>query len=211
MVITLSTGRSVLTVATEHKPLVVVIGAGALGSNLVLAGRNWPAEVRVVDFDRVESKNIDSQFHTYMGMGKNKAVALQAAMMGLFKLKIDTKPTRLSSDNAKELVGSGSLVVDCTDNYVTRRFIQYHAQNQRDVQCLHCCLSTGGDVSRVVWTEHFVADPEGEEGQATCEDGQNLPFHILTAALAAQVVQRYLSTGERQSWQLTPYKIVRIA
>jgi hypothetical protein len=36
----------------------------------------------------VEAKNTASQFHSAMGMGKNKAKALQSAMQGLFKRKI---------------------------------------------------------------------------------------------------------------------------
>lgn len=192
-------------------PTVTIVGAGALGSNLVMIGRNWPARLQVLDFDRVESKNVSSQFHTHMGMGKNKAVALQAAMRGLFKAKIEACPVRLVEDNLKEMLGMSTLIVDCTDNYESRALIQRYAEWHGNVQILHCCLSAGGDLARVVWTEHFSPDYEGEHDVATCEDGRNLPFHIQAAALTAQVVQRYLEVGERFSWQLTPYHVLRIA
>jgi hypothetical protein len=62
----------------------------------------------------------------------------------------------------------------------------------------------------VVWSEHFVADQEGQPGQATCEDGQNLPFHGLAASLIAQIAKQYLADGTKQSWQLTPFAMVRL-
>jgi molybdopterin-guanine dinucleotide biosynthesis protein A len=63
----------------------------------------------------------------------------------------------------------------------------------------------------VIWTEHFTPDAEGAEGEATCEDGQNLPFHALAGALIAQAAQKFLETGKKESWQLTPSSLIRIA
>jgi hypothetical protein len=66
-------------------------------------------------------------------------------------------------------------------------------------------------LARVIWTEHFTADKEGEEGQATCEDGQNLWFHAMAAAVLAQAAQKFLETGEKHSFQLTPSALIRLS
>ena len=58
---------------------IVIVGVGALGSHLVLLGRNWSARFVVIDDDRVEQKNTQSQFHSRMGVGRNKAQAMQQA------------------------------------------------------------------------------------------------------------------------------------
>lgn len=189
--------------------MVTIVGVGALGSHLVLLGRNWPVNIRVIDFDRVEAKNIQSQFHTKMGSGKNKAKALQAAMQGMFKVQIQAMSTKLMGNNQVPLLSESDLIIDCTDNFKAREIIQEYCADIA-LPCLHCCLSADGGLARVVWTEHFAPDKEDEEGGATCEDGQNLPFHVQASALAAQIVQRFLEEGVKQSWQITPYSVVRL-
>lgn len=188
---------------------IAIVGAGALGSHLVLLSRNWPVHIRVIDFDKVESKNTLSQFHTKMGQGKNKAKALQAAMQGMFKVQIQAMSTKLAGNNQVPLLSEADLIIDCTDNFKARDIIQEFAQ-QYGVDCVHGCLSADGTLARVVWTEHFAPDKEDVEGDATCEDGENLPFHALAAAMIAQVVQRYLEKEEKRSYQLTPYNVQRL-
>jgi molybdopterin/thiamine biosynthesis adenylyltransferase len=188
---------------------VSLVGAGALGSHFALLARNFEIKLRVIDFDRVEAKNVQSQFHTKMGQGKNKAKALQAALQGMFKCPVSAYPTRLMGKNQVELLGHADLIVDCTDNYKARDIIQEHAQ-EHGIDCLHGCLSADGTLARVVWTEHFNPDQEDVDGDATCEDGEHLPFHVLAAAMIAQVVQKFLDSGLKQSYQMTPYSVVRL-
>lgn len=190
---------------------IVIVGAGALGSHVALLGRNWTGghPLRVVDFDRVESKNVMSQFHTTMGKGRNKADGLKQAMHGLFGVRIDAVPHKLTRDNAQALLGGASLVMDCTDNAEARRVIQEFVR-KHGIPCLHGALTADGTFGRVIWDEHFKEDEEGAPGQATCEDGENLPFHALVAAQMAVVAQRFLRKGERSSHQVTPWGIIRL-
>lgn len=190
-------------------PNIVIVGVGALGSHLLLCGRNWNAELAIVDFDRIETKNIAAQFHTKMGQGKNKAKALQSLMQSLFGRKVPAFTARLWSDNTDVLLGKADLIVDCTDNLEARLCIQEFAYSN-NVECLHACLAADGNFARFVWTEDFLPDAEGAPGQATCEDGQNLPFFTAAGAFTAMIVQRFLETGQKQSWQLTPTSLVRL-
>jgi molybdopterin/thiamine biosynthesis adenylyltransferase len=188
---------------------VVIVGVGALGSHLVLFARNWEVNLQVIDFDRVEAKNIQSQFHTKMGNGKSKAKAIQSLMQGLYGVKITSRPTKLADNNQHELLGDADLIIDCTDNFAAREIIQGFA-TKHSVACLHGCLSAEGDLARAVWTEHFTADAEGTEGEATCEDGRNLAFHALAASMIAQLAQKFLEEDVKQSWQVTPFTSLRL-
>ncbi len=191
-----------------ERKTVTIVGVGALGSHVALLARNFAA-LRLVDFDRIEQKNTQAQFHSKMGLGKNKAQALQQALQGLFGIKTEAIPHKLSNDNVKILAGS-DLVLDCTDNAAARRVIQAGIKWYK-LPCLHGALSADGGFGRVVWDEHFVLDEEGEEGQATCEDGEQLPMFALAAAQIAVVAQRFLKDGTRQSFQVMPSGIVRLA
>lgn len=192
------------------KGTVVIVGAGALGSHLVLIARNWPHPLKVVDFDKVEQKNILSQFHTKMGLGRNKAQALQQAMQGMFGTKIEVVPHRLTPDNAEAVLGGAVLVIDCTDNAAARRTIKDFVRKE-GIPCLHGCLSAAGDFARIVWDEYFQEDEEGAEGAATCENGDNLPFHALAASQIAVNAQIFLKTGVKRSTMLTPVQPIPIA
>ena len=56
---------------------LVFCGVGALGSTAAVLCRSLGAELRLVDFDRVESKNLSAQAFVKQSLGKNKAEALK--------------------------------------------------------------------------------------------------------------------------------------
>jgi predicted ThiF/HesA family dinucleotide-utilizing enzyme len=189
---------------------VVVVGLGALGSHVALLARNWKTRLVFCDFDKIETRNVMVQFHSKMGFGRNKAQAIQQALQGLFGVKTVAIPHRLEDFNAEALLGGSALVVDCVDNAKTRRVIQAFVR-KRDIPCLHGALSADGSFGRIVWDEHFLIDEEGKEGQATCEDGEQLPMFALAAAQLAISAQRFLKDGTRQSFQVSPVGILRLA
>jgi hypothetical protein len=61
----------------------------------------------------------------------------------------------------------------------------------------------------VVWSEVFTPDAE-TPGQATCEDGEMLPFFGIAGGLIAMVAQQFLQDGKRINLQATPFGVVRI-
>ena len=193
---------------TTSKATVSIIGLGALGSHLLLAARNWDVNFDLIDFDRVESKNVLSQFHTKMGKGKNKATALHTAMRSLFGTATEPIPVEVRWDNTGAVLTDSQLVIDCTDNIKARRVLQGFCK-EYDVPLLHGALSRDGSFARVVWTEDFVADKESGDG-ATCEDGEHVAFHIQAGAMIAPVAKRFLNTGKKTSYQLTPFSVIRL-
>lgn len=189
-------------------PKIVIVGVGALGSHLVLLGRNWAASFVAIDFDRVEQKNVASQFHTKMGVGKNKGAALQQAMQGMFGLRIEAVPHKLGPDNADTLLSGADLVLDCVDNTPTRTLIQESAR-RLSIPCLHGAIAADGSYARLMWDGAFVPD-EGAEGEATCEDGEHLPFVALTAARMAALVQEWLTSQKQRSIHLHPNGMIEV-
>ena len=190
--------------------MITIIGVGALGSHAALFLRNEKVGLKVVDFDRVEMKNTQAQFHTKMAMGKNKVQSLQQSFQGLFGIKVDIVPHKLTTDNAMTIFASSDLVIDCTDNMEARRVIMETVKGTT-IPCLHGALSAAGDFAQVIWTEHFKPDSESDEAGATCVDGEHLPFFSYAGAMLAMEAQSFLKTGKRRSFQLTPMSISRVA
>ena len=195
------------------KPLVIIIGVGALGSHVLLNARNWDVQFKIIDFDKVEQKNTQAQMHTRMSLRRNKALSAQQSMNGMFGLKIDAVPHKLVPENFAMLLAGAALIIDCTDNIAARILIQKAARSggeTNQVPCLHGALSAAGDFAMVMWTEHFEPDPEGADGAATCEDGEQLPFFAIAAGHVAQEAQRFLKDGTKRSLQLSPTAVQRL-
>jgi molybdopterin/thiamine biosynthesis adenylyltransferase len=188
---------------------LVIVGVGALGSHLTQLIRNADAKIRIVDFDRVEQKNVQAQFHARNAVGKSKVQALGQLMQFLFGIKVETIPHKLTSDNADQVLGGCDLVIDCLDNAEARGIIQKYVRNNK-VECLHGALAADGMFGRVVWDDNFTIDSEAEAGQATCEGGEHLPFIGLTAALMAQSVKVFLDKGQKRGYHVHPGGTVAI-
>jgi hypothetical protein len=188
---------------------IVIVGVGALGSHLVQFLRNEAVTLKVIDFDRIERKNVMSQFHGKATVGKGKVQGLQQAMNFMFGVKIDTVPHKLVADNADVLLRA-DLVIDCLDNGEARRVIQ-DTVRRSGTPCLHGALSAADNAfGRVVWDSDFRIDDEAGEGAATCEDGAGLPFIALVSAVMAKTVQDFLQTGKQHSYQVHAGGVVRI-
>lgn len=189
---------------------ITLVGVGALGSHVALFLRNEKAGLKVVDFDRVDAHNTQAQFHTKLGMSKNKALALQQGFQGLFGQRIEAVPHRLMLENAKEVLQGSKLVIDCTDNIAARQIISSFV-GRLGIPCLHGALSAAGDFAQVVWDEHFQPDEESKEAGATCVDGEHLPFFALAASYLALEAQSFLRTGKKRSFQVSPAGVIRVA
>lgn len=192
----------------EAKKLVVVVGVGALGSHFVLLLRNMDVQIKVIDFDRVEQRNVASQFHGKPSIGKNKGIALQQSMQFLFNRPIGVTPHKLTQDNVRELLGKADLVVDCLDNGKSRRVVQEFVRAS-SVPCIHGALAADGSFGRIIWDEQFVIDDEAAAGAKTCEDGEHLPFVVVTAAYLARSAQMFLRDDLKVGFSVHPGGTIR--
>lgn len=193
--------------ANDSIKLVTVVGVGALGSHLVQAIRNEKIDIKVLDFDRVESKNVMSQFYGKPSVGKLKVDGLKSTMDFLFKRAIATGSAKVVQDNIEVLIAkSGNLVVDALDNAASRVLVQQYVR-RHGIPCVHGALAPDGQFGRVVWDDKFVIDSEVGVGGATCEDGVHLPFITLTSALLARAVQVFIVTGRRVGYEITPSSV----
>jgi len=189
--------------------MIVIVGVGALGSHLVQFIRNEKVDIRIVDFDRVEQKNVMSQFHGRPGVGKSKVSALQQMMDFLFKRGLQVVGHKLVANNIDALMKDATLVVDCLDNGAARKLVQDYVRTH-DLPCLHGALAPNGEFGRSIWDEEFVIDSEAGAGAATCEDGEFLPFIALTAAYMARSVQIFLRQRRKAGFSISPAGSVAI-
>lgn len=106
---------------------VLIVGAGGLGSPLAtyLAAAGV-GRLGLVDFDQVEASNLQRQ--VLFGQSDVGRPKLEAAAERLKEInphvEIERYETRLTSDNALEIISDGyDLVADGTDNFPTRYLV----------------------------------------------------------------------------------------
>jgi len=105
---------------------VLCIGTGGLGSPLLLyLAAAGIGRIGIVDFDIVDSSNLQRQvIHGTSWVGKPK---IQSAKTRILEInpycQVDLYETRLTSDNALDIVKPYDVVVDGTDNFPTRYLV----------------------------------------------------------------------------------------
>lgn len=175
---------------------VVLCGVGAIGSTAALAGRNLPVSWRLVDFDRVESKNLLAQAFVKQSVGKNKAEALRLQLHNFYGIKAEARGVRVADENVAALCRDADLMVDCFDNFDSRLVLTKFARSTGK-PLVHAALSGDGTFGLIRWDERFSADREDEAGQATCEGGEHLPIISLLGAALARSVQDFVKGEPR--------------
>src|SRR5436190_5467077 len=107
---------------------ILFCGGGALGSHALFLARDLQHDLAVVDFDRVETKNLASQWFVKQMVGKNKASALKAQFLNFYGAKLQDYSVRLTSLNVDTILGEADLVVDCFDNAESRGLVQEYVR-----------------------------------------------------------------------------------
>ena len=108
------------------KAKVLMVGSGGLGAPLGLyLAAAGVGRLGIVDFDTVDFTNLQRQvtFGT-SDVGRKKLEAARERLANLNpEIQIDTFETRLTSENALDILRDYDIVVDGTDNFPTRYLV----------------------------------------------------------------------------------------
>ncbi len=105
---------------------VLVIGTGGLGSPLSLyLAAAGVGRLGLVDFDQVDASNLQRQvLYSVRDVGRPKLEAAKDRILELNpNVKVDSYETRLTSENAMDIIKEYDVVVDGTDNFPTRYLV----------------------------------------------------------------------------------------
>ena len=105
---------------------VLVVGAGGLGSPTALyLAAAGVGQIGLVDFDSVDLSNLQRQIlYSTADVGRPKLRAAQERLEGLNPgVRVVAHGERLTSVNARDVLGPYDIVVDGTDNFPTRYLV----------------------------------------------------------------------------------------
>lgn len=191
---------------------VVVVGAGGLGCAILpLLAAGGVGQLVICDDDVVSLSNLPRQIlYTEAQIGQPKAaLAAERLRANNAACEVTVHATRLTADNAPQLLADCDLIVDATDNEATRRLIDAysvaHAAPWLYVSvegwCGQIALFDGvhGSFASLFPPAEAANQPSiHEESKAGASDAQLSPIPVmntapaLLGALAAAEVQKYL-------------------
>jgi sulfur-carrier protein adenylyltransferase/sulfurtransferase len=102
---------------------VLCVGAGGLGSPIAMyLAAAGIGKIGIVDFDTVDYSNLQRQIlHTDADVGRPKAQSAKETIQGINpNCEVVIHNTRITSENALDLIRPYDIVVDGTDNFPTR-------------------------------------------------------------------------------------------
>ena len=105
---------------------VLIVGAGGLGTPLIqyLAAAGV-GTLGIIDNDEVEETNLQRQvIHGTRDIGRPKVASAKDSVKQINPLvKVITYNTRLTAENAEEIISQYDVVADASDNYPTRYLV----------------------------------------------------------------------------------------
>ncbi|MDR2088742.1 MAG: ThiF family adenylyltransferase, partial [Clostridiales Family XIII bacterium] len=105
---------------------VLIVGAGGLGAPLAIyLAAAGVGTLGIADFDFVEASNLQRQIiHGTKDVGRRKVASARDRIAGLNPhVRVVEHETRLSSENALDILRDYDIVADGSDNYPTRYLI----------------------------------------------------------------------------------------
>jgi len=182
--------------------LVVVCGDGAIGSNLVdTLARQGFSDIRVIDMDRVDTHNINTQTFEEGDVGAMKVAVTQGKVYRTVGIEIDIVSKRLEAKNVKKFLKGADLVIDGFDNTESRRVVQDYCR-KAGLPCLHAGLHT--DYGEVVWDEVYMVPTESAEGDV-CDYPLARNLAVIVASITAEETLDFCLSDKprKQSWRFT--------
>ena len=178
---------------------VTLCGAGALGSNLADSlVRQGFRKLRVIDHDRVEEHNINTQIYGEDDIGAWKTDVLANRLFRAAGVEIDGVRKELTERNARKLLTDPEIVIDTFDNTASRAVVQDQCRRSGRT-CLHIGLFE--DYAEVIWDEAYRVP--AQEGQDVCDYPLARNLVLLTVAVAAETLVRAALAQTYQSWTIT--------
>jgi len=179
---------------------ILVCGVGAIGSNLVdNMARQGFSNISVVDDDRVDLHNINTQAYGIEDVGQLKVAALRSNIYRAAGIAIDINHGRVTDKTIKKLTKGKELVVDAFDNAESRQLLKdYCGGNALD--CLHGGLYE--DYAESVWNSQSYKVPQ-RIGPDVCEYPLARNSILLLVAVMTEELIRYCTGQPLNDYSIT--------
>jgi molybdopterin/thiamine biosynthesis adenylyltransferase len=192
--------RGAAAMQTLSQVRFALCGAGAIGSLLAdQLSRQGAQHLRVIDFDRVQAHNANTQLYRQEDNGALKVEALRTHCFRATGLEIEAMAKRLDEHNIARLLRGVDVVVDALDNSAGRGLLSRYCR-ESGLACLH--LGMNGGYAEARWNEDYLVPADPPTGDA-CQVALARSLVLLTVATGSELLLRWALHGRRESCTIT--------
>ena len=115
---------------------IAVVGLGGLGcSASVYLTASGIGELNLIDNDFIDLTNLQRQIlFSEVDLNKKKVEIAEKKLLSLNdSVKVNSKNLRLDNSNINEILEGSELILDCTDNFETRKTINAYCLNEKKI------------------------------------------------------------------------------
>lgn len=189
------------SLATFADRPITICGAGALGGNLTeMLARMGFTRLKVIDRDRIETRNLSTQPYTRAEVGTPKVRALANMLYRAVQAKVEPMTVELVDANAPTLLRHSALVVDAFDNRPARTAVSKTVRTLA-LPCLHIGFSSDGLYGNGIWEPDYQIPQEGLNDP--CDYPLTRPLALMLTALASRAITDFFRNGQRANFELT--------
>lgn len=189
---------------------ILIAGAGALGSNIakhISADLKGKHEISIVDFDKVEKRNVQAGTQFYMPdqIGLYKVDALQFNIYKSLQRKVTIYPQKI-----QDLVTwDFDLIVDCFDNHEARKWLQDRYVFPLRADILHVGFSDQFTFA-IEWADNYKVPDDITSGMDICEMEGASSFVNMVASLASLTAQEFINNKKKQEFLGNRFRITAL-
>lgn len=197
---------------------VLVIGAGGLGSPLILyLAAAGVGRLGIVDFDRVSLSNLQRQIaHGTPDVGRLKTESAAEAVASLNPgTDVELHAVRLTAENAMEILGRYDIVADGSDNFATRFLVNDACYFARKTLVSAAVSEFDGQLATFKAHEGhgrpcyrcLFPEPPPEGSARSCSEAGILgaAAGVMGTLQALEVIKEILGLGESMAGRLLIY------
>ncbi|MGV8162704.1 MAG: HesA/MoeB/ThiF family protein [Candidatus Nanoarchaeia archaeon] len=201
------------------KAHIAIVGLGAIGSlSADYLARAGVGNLILIDRDKVEELNLHRQvLYSYEDIGKSKVIVAKKELQKANPdVKVKVEQEYLSNKNASKLLKEADIVLDCSDNMLTRKVINDYCIKSKKIwihaaasgaKCNVLVLDEPTDFSRYFGTSSLDCSNSAILGPAA-----GLAACIQTAeALKVIVGMEYFEHLQRFDLWKNRHEIIKVA
>lgn len=186
---------------------VAIIGLGGLGSPCAIyLAASGIGSLTLIDHDSVELSNLQRQIiYSTEDIGEKKSLIAKSKLLKLNQNnKYKSYENKVSENNINEMLSSCEFIVDCSDNFETRKLINKYCYKNKKKLIMGSCIGWKGQILTFNFIDEsspcyecFFEDLEGED--LSCRESSILSplAGVIGSYLSIEVIKSILNIKQR--------------
>lgn len=166
---------------------IAIAGCGALGSHIAIFIGQPEMQMKLIDYDRIETHNVVTGTSAYLSnhVGKFKTHVLQQLLYQKYGIEAEIHNKRIETPKAFD---NCDLIIDCFDNIAARKC------TLNGSQVVHVGVSPQL-IGAVEWHDTYRLPEQTDSENQVCTHEVGRQIILATSVIAAGIIREFFASG----------------